>query len=95
MTKTHAITNYVITPHARFEMRRRGIEERAVRAVLSAPGQRHRVRSGRDVLQSRISSGRPAKTYVLRIFVDVDRDPAEVVTVYKSSKVGKYWKEPK
>lgn len=30
--------------------------------------------------------------YLVRVFVDVDRDPAEVVTVYRTSKVEKYWK---
>jgi len=31
------------------------------------------------------------KTYLLRVFVDIDRSPAEVVTVYLTSQVGKYW----
>ena len=33
------------------------------------------------------------KTFLVRIFVDVDRDPAEVVTAYRTSKISKYWKE--
>ena len=71
-------------------MRRRGIEESVVRRLLAAPEQRHAVRAGRDVLQSRVVIG--AKTYLVRAFVDVDRDPAEVVTVYLTSRVAKYWK---
>lgn len=70
-------------------MRRRRIEEIVVCRVLAAPEQRHSVRRGRDVLQSRISIG--GKTYLVRVFVDVDRVPAEVVTVYLTSRVGKYW----
>jgi hypothetical protein len=93
--KPRPIENYVITPHARFEMQRRGIGEKAIRDVLTSPGQRQRVRPGRDVLQSKMSSGGPPKSYVLRVFVDVDRQPAEVVTAYRSSKIAKYWKEPK
>jgi hypothetical protein len=83
------VDNYRITGHAAFEMRRRRIEESIVHDVLAAPEQRHAVRQGRDVLQSRISVG--GKTYLVRIFVDVDRDPAEVVTVYLTSRIGKYW----
>jgi hypothetical protein len=30
------------------------------------------------------------KTY--RVFVDVDRSPAEVVTVYRTSRIAKYWR---
>jgi hypothetical protein len=32
------------------------------------------------------------KTYLVRVFVDVDRRPAEVVTVYRTSKMEKYWR---
>jgi len=84
------IDNYLITSHAAFEMLRRRIEERVVRQVLAAPEQRHAVRAGRDVLQSRIAFS--GKTYLLRVFVDIDRDPAEVVTVYRTSRIAKYWR---
>ena len=70
-------------------MRRRRIDAHVVRRILAAPEQRHPVRRGRDVLQSRINVG--GKTYLLRVFVDVDREPAEVVTAYLTSRVGKYW----
>jgi hypothetical protein len=84
------IDNYLVTSDAAFEMRRRGIEEGAVRRILAAPEQRHAVRPGRDVLQSRIAFA--GKTYLLRVFVDIDRDPAEVVTVYRTSQIAKYWR---
>jgi hypothetical protein len=84
------IKNYVITSHAAFEMRRRCIEEGVVPQVLAAPEQRHAVRPGRDVLQSRITLS--GKTYLLRVLVDVDRDPAEVVTAYRTSRIAKYWR---
>ena len=85
------VGQYVITPHAAFEMGRRKITERIVNAVLAAPEQRHSVRYGRDVLQSLTSFG--DKTYLVRVFVDVDRSPAEVVTVYRTSQIAKYWRE--
>jgi len=37
--------------------------------------------------------GQPQKTYLVRVFVDVDRDPAEVVTAYRTSNIAKYRKE--
>jgi hypothetical protein len=45
------------------------------------------------VLQSKVALGDPPKVYLVRVFVDVDRDPAEVVTVYKTSHVERYWQE--
>jgi len=56
-----------------------------------APEQREAVRPGRDVLQSRLEL--EGGTYLVRVFVDVDREPAEVVTVYRTSRITKYWSD--
>ena len=36
--------------------------------------------------------GAMRQEYLVRVFVDIDREPAEVVTVYRTSKIGKYWR---
>ncbi|MGH9322257.1 MAG: DUF4258 domain-containing protein [Vicinamibacteria bacterium] len=86
------VINCSISGHAAEELRRRGLDEAVVRRVLSAPEQREAVRSGRDVLQSRFEL--EGKTYLVRVFVDVNRDPPVVVTAYRTSKVEKYWRTP-
>jgi hypothetical protein len=73
-------------------MARRRVTEGIVRSVLAMPEQRHAIRPGRDVLQSRIAFA--GKTYLVRVFVDIDRRPAEIVTVYRTSRVAKYWRVP-
>ena len=78
---------FVLTPHALMELERRGIDEEIVLGVLAQPEQRIPVREGRDVLQSRLVVNNVQ--HLVRVFVDVDRTPAEVVTVYKTSKVDK------
>ena len=45
---------------------------------------------GRVVLQTRVALGHPQKTYIVRVVVDADRRPPEVVTVYLTSKLAKY-----
>jgi hypothetical protein len=45
---------------------------------------------GRDVLQSKVDYG--SKPYLMRVFVDLDRRPAEVFAVYPTSDVRKYWR---
>lgn len=72
---------------------RKAVLSALIRAVLTAPGQRLTVREGRDVLQSRVVLGEPAKEYLVRVVIDVDRDPVEVVTVYKTSRPERYWQE--
>jgi len=81
-----------LTDHARIEMQRRGISEDAVQRVLAGPEQIIGVRPGRVVAQSREEtiSGQPR--YLVRVFVDVGHSPAEVVTVYRTSQIRKYWR---
>jgi hypothetical protein len=85
---------WVFKPHALFEMARRQISEDLVRSVLDSPQQLVPARAGRIVFQSKIESGDPPAMYLLRVFVDVDRSPAEVVTAYRTSKIEKYWRLP-
>lgn len=87
-----SITDYQVTDHAYSEMARRQITEAQVVEVLHTPEQIETVRVGRVVYQSRFESGEPRKTYLLRVFIDIDRDPPAVVTVYRTSKIAKYWK---
>lgn len=92
MAEAKSITNYRVTDHARDQMVRRQITEEDVAKVLAAPEQTETVRKGREIHQSLLQSGEPPKTYLLRVFVDIDRIPPEVVTVYRTSKVAKYWR---
>lgn len=86
------MTDFVITAHAAVEIHRRGIEVDEVRRVVSEPEQKFDVRPGRIVVQSRISVGGSGKNHLLRVFIDIDRHPAEVVTAYRTSKIEKYWR---
>jgi hypothetical protein len=72
-------------------MKRRGIIEPQIARVLAAPEQAEIVRPGRAVYQARIEFGEPPQTYLLRVFVDVDRQPPQVVTAYRTGKIEKYW----
>ena len=91
--KPNPITDFIITDHAAVELEQRGLSEEVIRRVLANPEQGEDVRAGRIVLQSRMDMGEPAKEYLIRVFVDVDRRPAEVVTTYRTSKISKYWRE--
>lgn len=91
--KAEPVREYVLSTHALSEMARRGLSEDVLRGVLSGPEQRLEVRPGRVVLQSRMPFGVPSRTFLIRVFVDIDRRPAEVVTAYRTSKVSKYWEE--
>ena len=84
------IIDYTITDHADFEIGRRGLKRETIDRVLKNPEQRFDVRLGRVVLQSRIQES--GEEFLIRVFVDADRMPAEVVTAYRTTKIGKYWR---
>lgn len=45
----HRRDSYIITPHAKWQMTRRDIDEDTVRSVMASPGQRQAAGSGREV----------------------------------------------
>ena len=84
------ITDYIISAHAAIEIKRRELSAETIDGVLKRPEQQVEVRAGRVVLQSRVQES--GSEYLVRVFVDIDRNPAEVVTAYRTSKVLKYWR---
>ena len=91
--RSDPIGEFAISGHARLEMQRRDVTDDMVQHVVAAAEQRFPVRDGRVVLQSRVTMGTPAKMYLVRVVVDIDRRPAEVVTVYRTTRVNKYWRD--
>jgi hypothetical protein len=71
---------------------RRAISEDLVKQIIETPGQSLEVRPGRLVLQSQVMMGDPPANFVIRVFADVVGESLEVVTVYRSRKVEKYWR---
>lgn len=86
------ITEFRLTDHALFEMGRRQITETEIATVLRAPEQVELARPGRAVYQSRLEYGEARDLYLLRVFVDLGRQPAAVVSAYRTSKIRKYWR---
>ena len=79
----------VISPHARFEMQRRGISVNEVMAVVRQPGQVLPSRKGREIYQSKLGA---RGTLLLRVIVKKTSALYHVVTAYKTSQIAKYWK---
>lgn len=83
----------VFTEHARFEMNRRRISEKFVNTIIANPDQRHITRKGRVVLQSKYINSVEQKEMLLRVIGKEINESFIVITVYKTSKIEKYWKE--
>ena len=76
---------YVLTTHALVQAKRRGISREMLMQVVHHPEQRFRQRQGRHIFQSRVMLG--SKPWLVRVVVDVDRSPPEIVTVYRTSNI--------
>jgi hypothetical protein len=81
-----------LSRHAEEELVRRQISREWVEAVLSAPEQTIAQPAGTQILQSRFAA-EDGTMYLVRAVVATAKDPAVVVTVYRTSKIEKYWNQ--
>lgn len=84
----------VLSDHARWEAGRRELTETTIIRVATKPEQTEVVRTGREVRQSKVVFPPENKTYVVRTVVDIGDDEDVIVTVYRTSKISKYWRRP-
>ncbi|MEA1868147.1 MAG: DUF4258 domain-containing protein [Thermodesulfobacteriota bacterium] len=84
---------YIFTQHALFEMEQRGLSKQIVATVIENPEQHWEIQQGRYVFQSRVPMGSSEKLFLVRVLLDMDRQPREIVTAYRTSKIDKYWRE--
>ena len=85
------LTEFSLSRHALEEMERRQIPRAFVENVLANPEQVIPVHGGKVSYQSRIDFGE-VKIFLLRVIVNESVHPAVVVTVYRTSKIEKYWR---
>ncbi|MHB8883268.1 MAG: DUF4258 domain-containing protein [Thermodesulfovibrionales bacterium] len=84
---------YEISKHAREEMERRVISVQIVETILQNPQQIVDEYGNKKAFQSIIDIG-TGKDYLVRVIVNDTIAPAKVVTVYRTSKISKYWRQP-
>lgn len=84
--------NFHFSKHVQEELEERKISRTLLDGVLQAPEQK--VPEVKDItcFQSRVYIG--GKPYLLRVMVNERVNPPVVVTVYRTKKITKYWREP-
>ncbi|MGQ0593568.1 MAG: DUF4258 domain-containing protein [Gammaproteobacteria bacterium] len=76
--------------HAEREIGRRGISRDIVQGVLAAPAQKVPEHGAVVCYQSIVEIDQ--KPYLVRVMVNETTAPPTVVTVYRTSKIEKYWR---
>jgi hypothetical protein len=84
---------FQISRHAQEEMARRGIPQHVLTDVLDHPQQVVPTPDGKKAYQSQVDFG-GGRRFLVRVIVAEDVDPPLVVTVYRTSKISKYWRTP-
>jgi hypothetical protein len=80
-----------LSRHAIDEAGRRRIPLALLEAVLSAPDQIVQLDAPLVVYQSRVTD-ETGKVYLIRAIVTTESAPGTVITVYRTSKIDKYWR---
>ncbi|MHB8743271.1 MAG: DUF4258 domain-containing protein [Sulfuricaulis sp.] len=80
-----------LSEHALEELGRRGIPRDLLEQVLQNPQQILPERDGKKVYQSRVEFN-AGKVFLLRAIVNDEAEPTVVITVYRTSKIDKYWR---
>jgi hypothetical protein len=83
---------YRLSSHAQEEIGCRKIPQGWVESVLEKPDQIVPERGALKAYQSKRDIG--GKMFLVRVIVDERVDPAVVVTVYRTTKIEKYWMNP-
>jgi hypothetical protein len=82
---------FILSRHAQAEMVRRRIPQVLLDQVLNSPQQIVSEQGVKKAYQSQLDWGN-GQIFLLRAIVDDTIEPAVVVTVYRTSKISKYWR---
>lgn len=80
-----------IKEHAKFEVKRRGIPEEFIKFVVKNPQQKLPSKKGRVIVQNKYYDQAENKEMLLRVIGIETTEKFNVLTVYKTSKISKYW----
>jgi hypothetical protein len=83
----------IITDHALFEAVRRGIAEESIISVINNPQQKLPSKKGRVILQNKYFDKATNKEMLLKVIGTETAEGFTVITVYKTSRISKYWTE--
>lgn len=79
---------FEFSKHAIEQMDARGISIEQVNTVMQNPDKIEIESEGQNIFQKIIEFGET--NYLIRVFVNIDKNPPIIKTVYKTSKISKY-----
>ncbi|MBU1125433.1 MAG: DUF4258 domain-containing protein [Candidatus Omnitrophica bacterium] len=92
--KSNGVRSITWLRHARDRLAERGIDEAIVLEALKKPDQVIHS-AGQKIIHKAYRDSQSQKEYLLRIFVDEYAGTQVIRTVYRTSKISKYWRKKK
>ena len=87
------MTEIRISNHAREQMAERGIPEEMVLEIIASPQQTVPQGEEKLIYQAVKYFEADEQHFLVRVFVNIIKQPNLVITVYRTSKITKYWKD--
>jgi hypothetical protein len=82
---------YIISEHAKEQIEAREITFSDLLAVVKTPDQKFDFETDEAVCQSKVTFG--GKIYLLRVFVNYQKNPPVIISAYRTSNINKYWRK--
>ena len=83
--------NFVFSNHSLEQIRRRGLNKEKIEEILQNPDQIIELK-GQRIYQS-IVAFVPEGNYLVRVVVNTEKIPNLIITVYRTSKISKYYED--
>ncbi|MDR2844110.1 MAG: DUF4258 domain-containing protein [Candidatus Symbiothrix sp.] len=83
--------NFVLSQHAEEQMLRRGIDKKQLLDVLESPDEIVNDETNEDIRVYQSIFKENEQLFLLRVFVNINKQPNMVITVYKTTKIYKYY----
>ena len=83
--------NYIFSKHAEEQMQRRGISREDVETIVSQPDQMLANEESEDITIFQSLKNENGQMFLLRVFVNTIKLPNVIVTLYKTTKIQKYY----
>ena len=85
----------IFSDHALFEINRRKIEKYIIENILNNPNQKIHSKKHRIIIQGKYLNEHQNKEMLLRVIGEEKNDIFYIISVYKTSKIEKYWMKEK
>jgi len=81
----------IVTEHAKFEAKRRQIDLELILSTAKNPQQEIPGKKNRVIRQSKYYDKINGREMLLRVIVEQAKDALKIISVYRTTKIEKYW----